>query len=265
MSAEPRERRGRPSLALGIVTTVPLLLVYEASLAASGVTSRNTARELLSLPLEPLGEHVDLVRVLLLFAGGALAWLRLAKDEPSPGRASLRVLLEGLLAALCLGPALVQAHAWIAGLPPVEVPSAPPADVPDIAAVGLLAGAGGWEEFAFRFLAYSLFFLLARHIATFFGLPLGAARAVGDVFGVLGSAALFAAFHLAAFTTSWLGHGGEPFDAALFAWRFLAGLLLGLLFRWRGLGVAAWAHALFNAALALGAGPGVFVTPGSGP
>jgi hypothetical protein len=252
--------RRNPSLALGLVTTVPLLLAYEASLVAAGVTGRNTARELLFLPLEPLGAWLDTVRVLLLFGVGAVAWLVLAHHEERPVRAILRVLLEGLVAAVCLGPALVRAHLWLAGLPPVDVPNGPPAAVPDLATIGLLAGAGGCEEFVFRFLAYSLCFLVARHIASFFGLPVLGARIAGDVFGVLGSAALFAAFHLAAFT-EWLGPGGEPFDARLFAWRFLAGLLLGLLFRWRGLGVAAWAHALFNAAMALGVGPGVFLPP----
>ena len=41
-------------------------------------------------------------------------------------------------------------------------------------------------------------------------------------------------------------------------WRLLAGILLAGLFRWRGLGVCAWAHGLFNLGLVLGAGPGVF-------
>ena len=37
----------------------------------------------------------------------------------------------------------------------------------------------------------------------------------------------------------------------------LAGILLGLLFRWRGPGVAAWSHGLFNLALLLGIDPDV--------
>ena len=36
-------------------------------------------------------------------------------------------------------------------------------------------------------------------------------------------------------------------------------ILLGLLFRWRGVGVTAWTHGLFNLALLLGAGPDVFL------
>jgi hypothetical protein len=37
----------------------------------------------------------------------------------------------------------------------------------------------------------------------------------------------------------------------------LGGLALGLIFRWRGPGVAAWAHALFNVALWIGIDPDV--------
>jgi hypothetical protein len=48
---------------------------------------------------------------------------------------------------------------------------------------------------------------------------------------------------------------GEPFDSSTFTWRFLGGCLLGALQRWRGLGVVAWTHALFNLAMLLGAGP----------
>ncbi len=252
----------RPRLALGLLATVPLLLIYEASLAATGGERRNTAEVLVSLPLEPLGSSAAVVRVgVLLALLGALVW-RARSEHAHLGQALLRVLFEGFLAALCLGPALLVAHGGFAhGMPPVDVPAGPSGRAPGLAEAGLLAGAGGWEELVFRLLAYSLVYLLARHVASFFGVPLAGARIAGDVAGVLGSAALFAAFHLASFT-AWLGPGGEPFDAPLFAWRFLGGLLLGLLFRWRGLGVAAWAHAVFNVALALGAGPGVFLGRG---
>lgn len=253
----------RPRLALGLLATLPLLLVYEAALASVGGERRNTAEVLLSLPLAPLGDLEGVARLALLLAVGVLALVLTLRVEPRPAGALLRIGMEGFLAALCLGPLLLLAHGWIAAdLPAVQVPDGPRGERLGLDEAGLLLGAGGWEELAFRFLAYSLFFLLARHVASFLGLSLFWARVAGDVAGVLGSAALFAAFHLGSFT-AWLGPGGEPYDGALFAWRFLAGLLLGLLFRWRGLGVAAWAHGLFNVALALGAGPGVFLGRGA--
>ena len=82
---------------------------------------------------------------------------------------------------------------------------------------------------------------------------------MAELWGLLGSSALFACAHLAAFT-AWLGPGGESYNGSVFTWRLLAGILLGLVFRWRGPGVAAWAHGLFNLALLVGAGPDVFLS-----
>ena len=56
-----------------------------------------------------------------------------------------------------------------------------------------------------------------------------------------------------------VNRGGEVFSAPVFTWRLAAGILLGLLFRWRGIGAAAWAHGIFNLALSIGAGPDVFL------
>ena len=75
---------------------------------------------------------------------------------------------------------------------------------------------------------------------------------------LVGSSLEFAAAHLDG-SLSWRGFGGEPWDAALFTWRALAGGVLLVLLKVRGLGVAVWTHALFNAAMLLGGGPAVFV------
>ena len=66
---------------------------------------------------------------------------------------------------------------------------------------------------------------------------------LGEVAGLLGSAALFSAFHLAVFV-AWLGPGGEEFDLPIFTYRALAGMLLAILFRWRGPDVARWSACL---------------------
>ena len=130
----------------------------------------------------------------------------------------------------------------------------------DFRRTALVFGAGAYEEILFRVGAYSLLFLLARQSGTFFGLPPRGAALAAEGFALVTSSVLFAAFHLEGML-AWLGRGGEPFELARFLWRALAGLLLGVLFRWRGAGVAAWTHALFNVSLLLGAGPGVFLEP----
>jgi membrane protease YdiL (CAAX protease family) len=120
-----------------------------------------------------------------------------------------------------------------------------------LAALGRLVGAAPWEELLFRVGVYGGLFLLVRRSAGFLGLATPLARAGGELAALLASAVLFALFHLEP-VQRLLGSPGEPFHRGVFLWRVAAGILLGALFRWRGFGVAAWAHAVFNLGLALG-------------
>ena len=64
----------------------------------------------------------------------------------------------------------------------------------------------------------------------------------------------FCVRNLCAAIFSWFHHWGalgEPWDAWRFVFRFLAGVVLGLLFVHRGLAVVCWTHALYNAQLLL--------------
>jgi hypothetical protein len=140
--------------------------------------------------------------------------------------------------------------------------AAPAPQATGLATAARVLGAAAYEELVFRLGLVSLCVLVAGALLRFLLGARDAARRAPSAAAValaLGAAALcFAAFHLAAFT-SWLGAGGEAWNAAAFTWRALAGMLLGGLFLARGIGVAAWAHGLFNLALYLGAGPDVFL------
>jgi membrane protease YdiL (CAAX protease family) len=132
------------------------------------------------------------------------------------------------------------------------------AEAPGLARAALLAGGAAYEELVFRMGLQGLLYLALRPTLAFW---LGAergARVGAEVLAVLLAAVVFAAAHLAVFTQVF-GPGGEPFHAGVFPWRVLAGILLAVLFRWRGPGVAAWTHASFNFATSIGAGPEVFL------
>jgi membrane protease YdiL (CAAX protease family) len=168
-------------------------------------------------------------------------------------------VLEGLAASVVLGPALLVGLHFVGGFEVLrDVHLARAGEAPSLARVALLAGGAAYEEIVFRMGVQGLAFL-ALHAITRSWLPHEPlARVLAEAGAVLASALVFAAAHLAVFTQL-LGPGGEPWHAGVFPWRVLAGILLAALFRWRGPGVAAWAHAAFNAALAIGAGPGVFL------
>ncbi len=246
------------SLALGFLALSPLILVYEVAVAREFHGPRSTAELALFRLLEVFGPNADPVRWLLLIVVGALALRSCVKRHLGLGPALLRVAVEGALGALVIGPVLIGlVHLLGDWVPPPDL-GGDPSHAPRAARAAFVIGAGAYEELLFRVGAYSLLYLAGGAVFRFLGPQGPLARWGAEVTGLLGSSLLFAAFHLEAFT-AWLGPGGEAFEQSIFTWRLFAGILLGLLFRWRGVGVAGWTHGLFNLALLLGAGPDVFL------
>ncbi len=98
------------------------------------------------------------------------------------------------------------------------------------------AGAGLYEEAVFRFLLLGGLVALIRDFLRgppSFALPV----AIGI------SAALFSYAHHAI--------GGEAWDPAIFWFRTMMGVLLGVIYLLRGLGIVAYAHALYNVFVAV--------------
>lgn len=243
------------SAAVGLVAMAPLLLAYEWSVRAGG--QRSAAEALLSRPLAPLGEAGETARLLLVLVGIAAAALLVELRGGRLRPALARTLGEGLLAAMVLGPALWYLTAALpGGAPTGGLRTAPHAQHADLVHTAAVFGGAAWEELLFRLLLYGLLYLVVRRALLGLGVASAASSGAADVFALVLSSLAFAAAHLDV-VVAFVGPGGEAFDPGRFAWRALGGALLALLFRWRGLGVAAWAHGLFNAALLLGVGPGV--------
>lgn len=243
-------------LAFGFLAMVPLFALYELGTADSA--RRSAAELVLMRPFAPLGDQLVYVRATLLvvLAAVALAWC--VRRHLALGPRLVRVPVEGLLGALFLGPAtalLMQ----VLDTAPLAVGSEAGGGVPTFERAAFVAGAAAYEEVVFRVGLFSLVWLVTRRVLAWLGAGERVARWSAEVLAPVGSALLFAAFHLEACLRLFGPGGGEPFDLAIFSWRTLAGVLLALLFRWRGPGVAAWTHAFFNVSLLLGAGPRVFL------
>ncbi|MFN0007757.1 MAG: type II CAAX prenyl endopeptidase Rce1 family protein [Planctomycetota bacterium] len=248
-------------IAAGYLAMLPLLLFYEA---AAGGPDRSVAEVVATLPLTPLGSAAASVRLALLLVLAVLAGWRVFRESREDGHPGLlpivgRIVLEGALAALCLGPLLL-ALLWAldVDLASIRIGLSNAASWTPLERAGYLAGAAAWEEIVFRIGVQSLLWLLAAECLRALAVNRSVVVPLAEGLSIGGAAALFAASHLAAFVAV-LGPGGEPFDPAVFTWRCLAGILFGALFRWRGPGVAAWTHALFDLALSIGAGPDVFL------
>lgn len=97
--------------------------------------------------------------------------------------------------------------------------------------LALSLGAGLYEELFFRVILVTLFILLFTKI-------LGKKWA-GVTAAVVLSALLFSAVH-------YVGSMGDAFTLGSFLYRFLFGLILNGIYVWRGFGVAAWTHAIYD-------------------
>jgi hypothetical protein len=257
-SQTPFQRAASTGLALGWLAMAPLLLAYEWGLAQSAQPLRNTGERLVLLAFDPFGDSVRYVRWIVVGAGLAAAALVTRARAVSLRAGVARVVLEGLACAVLLGPALMALLAlgsrWLPRLDVAWKPVSPP----PLDAAALLFGGAAWEELCFRVGGYGIAYLLARTASSAAGMGPRASAWVAESTGLAVSSAVFAAAHLSRFT-GWLGAGGAQFDPALFTWLVLAGILLGLIFRLRGPGVAAWAHGLFNVALLAGVDPDVLL------
>jgi hypothetical protein len=233
-----RSRAPRYSLLLAL----PLLLLYEASsfaLTGSAVEGvRNGADVLLKSLFLALGGRDGLIlfNVLLALAGTFLVWrdLRRAREPlvrgvfgmmllESAGYAALFGLVVGGLTALVLGaPQLIQIGGGALDLPTQLVIS---------------LGAGIYEELLFRVLLTGGLLAVLRAL-------LGWRPAAAAVAAVLTSALIFSGFH-------YVGPYGDPFAVPSFVFRAIAGIVLSVLYVARGLGIAAWTHALYDLGLTL--------------
>ncbi|MEP2446846.1 MAG: CPBP family intramembrane glutamic endopeptidase [Balneola sp.] len=96
----------------------------------------------------------------------------------------------------------------------------------------LSLGAGLYEELFFRVILVSVLVLVFQ-----------------KVFTNKNWAAITAAIILSAFLFSmvhYVGSMGDPFTLSSFTYRFVFGLILNGIYVWRGFGIAAWTHALYD-------------------
>jgi len=97
-------------------------------------------------------------------------------------------------------------------------------------------GAGIYEELVFRLVVISLVIMIGVDLLRFDRVPVA-------VCAIVLSSLAFAAHHHRPI-------GVEPFDAAPFIFRTIAGMYLAIIFWYRGYGPAAGCHAAYNVALA---------------
>lgn len=214
------------SLAFGLVAILPLLAGYEAlalwSNRGQQMQLRNGADVILREMLNWIGIHSPFYIGILIVAIITLAL------QSRQIRTRLKVpyffsaIVESMVYALFMVYALIPLTAMLLSI------SLPAKSLHT--ELMLAMGAGVYEELVFRaFLfagsAYALHRILDLQPLTCYLLC------------AFFSSVLFSIAHYM---------GGESFRLYSAAFRFLAGLVLCLIYRWRGLGIAAWSHTIYN-------------------
>jgi len=218
----------RHSISLNLFLILPLLIVYEVGIRLSGTPLCNAAEFVLKDVYRLLGPqgarffHWFMALVILV------CFFKTTAAKSSFLLIWLAVVLEGLVLAVLLGPLL----SWIFSGALLEYPLTS-GDVPDLStSIMLSIGAGVYEEVIFRFLVLGLVFILVR-------LVFESSYSVAAVVALLASSVLFSFYHH-------MGPFAEAFATPVFLFRLAAGLLLGLVFVFRGFGVAVYLHAFYD-------------------
>jgi hypothetical protein len=233
----------RPLVSLAFV--LPLLLIYEAGVILLGTTAvRNGADVWLRQMLDVFG-FGQYFLLPALTVGLLLAWHHVSRD-----RWQLAPWVLYVMFAECavLGLLLVcVARLQLMFVNHALADSAEPARA---ALGGLLAGngqlvgrlvgflgAGVYEEALFRLTLLPGVAACARRLGARPGLRIASAIAMTSL--------LFAVAH-------YVGPHGESFDATSFTFRFVAGVFFAVLFVYRGFGIAAGTHALYDIFVSIG-------------
>ena len=98
--------------------------------------------------------------------------------------------------------------------------------------VTLAIGAGIYEEFLFRV-------LLIAGLSSILGFVFMWDKTFKNIIAVVLSGGIFSAFHF-------MGEYGDFFSMELFLIRFFAGLILGVLYMYRGFGITAYTHSIYD-------------------
>jgi membrane protease YdiL (CAAX protease family) len=216
---------------VGLFVVMPLWLLYEVLRFSYVPGQMNLAEHWMIQVLEELPDVLlDLVRLAILVAVVLAA--RSIQNRHIPWlRVGLVILLEGVVYGLMLGPVGEQMtqHFLLSGSPRSE----------HLAAnlIGSL-GAGIYEELLFRLVLLSMIGWLFFRVTDTFSMP----KWTGAAGAVLASSLLFSLFHY---------NLPNAFEPRVFVFRTMAGILLGLLFLLRGIGVCVYTHAMYDVFLYL--------------
>ena len=216
------------SVSLNLFFIVPILVLYEIGIQLSESGLRNAAEVILKDCQALMGEGMLRFFHWFLMALVLLCCLRVLYRERPIFSYFFVMVMESLIFAFMLGPILSMLIGGIF----LDFPLTSGGDDSLSVRMLLSLGAGVYEELLFRLvLLGGLFYIFIRVFNAPRGFSAGLAVALSSV--------LFAAYHH-------IGPLGQEMTPYLFFFRLGAGIILGLVFMVRGLGVAVYLHLFYD-------------------
>ncbi len=215
-------------LSMGILLLLPLAAVYQVGIVASGSEVRNLAELWLTQFISAAGVSAAHLVNGLLIGAIVMALFKLDRDGSVCGWFLIIMAMEGIVyaAGMFRGLSLAArtAHHYLNEMLAVS----------DLGRTSVLVavGAGVYEEVVFRLLLLGGGAALLHYVFQW-------NRGVCMCLMLLVSSALFSLAH-------YVGMLGESPRMFTFLFRGLAGLVLGTIYVFRGVGIAAWTHAGYN-------------------
>ncbi|MFH5831433.1 CPBP family intramembrane glutamic endopeptidase [Halalkalibaculum sp. DA3122] len=224
--------RNTNTLLYSYLISLPLLLLYEVLIFISQPDSSQVVRISVDVWIKSLFSNFgqDVLSITLIFVA-LLGMYILYRD-----RSKLRTLnisyfflmiAEATVYAYLL--ALLISQTLDALLQVVQVQ--PMESLTTLQQLALSLGAGLYEELFFRVILVSALIFVFKYLFS--------KKWMAVTSAVLLAAAIFSAVH-------YIGVLGDPFTFGSFLFRFLFGLALNGIYVWRGFGLAAWTHAIYD-------------------
>lgn len=220
------------SLLYSYLISLPLLLLYEALIYLSQPDTEQAVRISVDVWIKTLFSYIgrDVLSItLILVALLGVVILYRERNRLSTLKLSyfFTMLIEASVYAFVLGLLISTA---ISGLLQVVQPT-PVEQLSVFQQLALSLGAGLYEELFFRVILVSVLLFIFKKIFSKKFVAFGLAMIL--------AAGIFSFVH-------YIGAFGDPFTFGSFLFRFLFGLALNAIYIWRGFGIAAWTHAIYD-------------------
>jgi len=220
------------TLLYSYLISLPLLLLYEVLIFLAQPDSEQVIRISVDVWIKTLfsyiGQDVLSITLILVALAGIFVLYRERKKLSSLKMGYFfTMLIEASFYAFFLA---LLINTTVSGLLQI-VQSSPIDKLTMLQQLALSLGAGLYEELFFRVILVSILLFIFNKIFS--------KKSVAFASAILLAAVIFSLVH-------YVGAFGDPFTLGSFLFRFLFGLALNAIYLWRGFGMAAWTHAIYD-------------------